>query len=393
MGQFFLTCDSLFFTFESFPYEPRGDGQPFPSPDKEIWKGGGGAAAVPIPMKAMVLRQKNEPFVLENRPDPQAGPGEAVARVFACGSGLTIHHTRVGRTVTNYPIIIGHEVVGEIVEIGPGVQTLKVGDIVTLHGYLSCGHCRWCRINREPLCDNLAGFVGRQMDGGYAEFIKLPARNFILIPPGLDYKNHPAEVAVISDAIVTPYKLVRRARIAPLETVAVFGAGGGVGIHMVMLARWAHARVIAVDVSAEKLRKCREVGAEAVVDASKEKVVEALRELTGGVGVDVAIDFVSQVSTLQAGMESLGKGGRLVTLGGYSPQPFPVSASWLLAGEREIMGSRAFTKQEVIEALELCAHGQVWPVVTEIYRLEEAEKVHERLEAGSITGRAAIVMS
>ena len=343
-------------------------------------------------MKAMVLRKKNEPFVLEERPDPKAGPGEAVARVIACGSGLTIHHARAGRVAINYPIIIGHEVLGEIVETGLGVQGFKSGDIVTLHCYLSCGHCRWCRVNREPLCDNLLGFVGRHVDGGYAEFIKLPARNFIHVPEGIDYKNHPAEVAVICDAIATPYKVIRRARIAPLETVAVFGAGGGLGIHMVMMARWAHARVIAVDVSAEKLGKCREAGAEAVVDASKENVVEALRDLSGGIGVDVAVDFVSSVSTLEAAAESLGKGGRLVTLGGYSPQPFRASASRLLNGELEIMGSRAFTKQEIIESLDLCARGQVWPLVTETYRLEEAEKVHVRLEAGSITGRAAIVM-
>lgn len=340
----------------------------------------------------MVLRQKNEPFVLEERPDLKAGAGEAVARVIACGSGLTIHHARAARVAINYPIIIGHEVLGEIVETGPNVQGFKAGDIVTLHAYISCGHCRWCRVNREPLCDNLAGFVGRNVDGGYAEFIKLPARNFVHVPDGIDYKKHPAEAAVICDAIVTPYKVVRRARIAPMETVAVFGAGGGVGIHMVMLACWAHARVIAVDISAQKLPTCRKVGAEAVVDASKENVVEALRELTGGVGVDVAIDFVSQVSTLEAAAESLGKGGRLVTLGGYSPQPFRASAARLLNGELEIMGSRAFTKQEIIESLELCARGQIWPLVTETYRLEEAEKVHARLEAGSITGRAAIVM-
>ena len=343
-------------------------------------------------MKAMVLRRQNEPFTLEERPDPETGPGEAVARVIACGSGLTIHHVRAGRVEVNYPIIIGHEVLGEIVETGIGVQNFKAGEIVTLHCYLSCGRCRWCRVNREALCDNLAGFVGRQVDGGYAEFIKLPARNFIHIPDGIDYKNHPAEAAVICDAVATPYKVIRRARIAPLETVAVFGAGGGLGIHMVMMARWAHARVIAVDISAEKLRTCREQGAEATVDALKENVVEALRELTAGAGVDVAIDFVSSVSTLEAAAESLGKGGRLVTLGGYSPRPFRASASRLLNGEIEIMGSRAFTKQEIVESLELCARGQVWPLVTETYRLEEAEKVHARLETGSITGRAAIVM-
>jgi propanol-preferring alcohol dehydrogenase len=343
-------------------------------------------------MKAMVLKAKNEPFVLEERPDPKAGPGEAVARVIACGAGLTIHHTRMGRTTTNYPIIIGHEILGEIVEVGHGVHDLKMGQVVTPHCYLSCGHCRWCRTDRESLCDNLAGFLGRQLDGGYAEYVKLPARNWVPVPEALDYRAHPAEAAVICDAVATPYKVLRRARIAPLETVAVFGAGGGLGVHMVMMARWAHARVIAVDLSAQKLETCRRIGAEAVVDASKENVVEALMDLTGGAGIDVAIDFVSQVATLEAGAAALGKGGRLVTLGGFSPRPFAVSASRLLLGELEIMGSRAFTKQEIADSLEICARGEIRPLVTETYPLEQAEKLHDRLEAGLITGRAAIVM-
>jgi D-arabinose 1-dehydrogenase-like Zn-dependent alcohol dehydrogenase len=343
-------------------------------------------------MKAMVLKAKNEPFVLEERPEPKAGPGEAVARVIACGSGLTIHHTRMGRTKVNYPIVIGHEILGEIVEIGHGVQGLKIGQIVTPHCYLSCGHCRWCRTNRESLCENLAGFVGRQRDGGYAEYVSLPARNWVPVPEALDYKAHPAEAAVICDAVATPYKVIRRARIAPLETVAVFGAGGGLGVHMVMMARWTHARVIAVDLSEEKLKVCREIGADAVVDASKENVVEALAALTDGAGIDVAVDFVSQPATLEAGVAALGRGGRLVTLGGFSPVPFAVSAQKLLLGELEILGSRAFTRQEIVDALAICARGEIRPLVTETYRIEEAEKVHERLEAGRITGRAAIVM-
>ncbi len=343
-------------------------------------------------MKAMVLQEKNAPFVMEERPDPVPGPGEAVARVFACGSGLTIHHARAGRAQVNYPVIIGHEVLGEITAVGEGVARLSEGDPVTMHCYLTCGHCHWCRTDREALCDNLAGFVGRHMDGGYAEYIKLPARNFIPIPESLDYKAHPAEVAVICDAIVTPYKVVRRARIQPLETVAVFGAGGGVGIHMVMLARWAHARVVAIDILPEKLEKCREFGAEAAIDASRENVAEALAEFTGGRGLDVAIDFVSAPSTLEAGTKALGRGGRLVTLGGNTPEPFRVSAGEMLAKELELLGSRSFTKQEIMDSLELVGRGDVWPHVTEIYKLEEAEKVHYRLEAGLITGRAAIVM-
>ena len=341
-------------------------------------------------MKAMVLHAPDTPFVLEERPDPVAGEGEIVARVLACGSGLTIHHAVRGRTDATFPRVIGHEILDEIAEIGSDVAGFSVGDRVITHAYITCGYCKWCKADREPLCDNLAGFVGRHVDGGYAEFVKLPARTFIKVPESLDHKKHPAEIAVICDAIVTPYKVLKRARITPLDTVAVIGAGGGVGIHMVMLAKWAHARAIAVDISADKLAACREVGADATVDASHENVAAALKDATGG-GVDVVVDFVSSKATLEAGVQALGKGGRLVTLGGNA-MPFEVSAANLLVNEIDVLGSKSFTAGEIGEALEICARGEVWPLVTETYSLEEANTVHERLEAEAITGRAAIVM-
>ncbi|MCZ6763856.1 MAG: alcohol dehydrogenase catalytic domain-containing protein, partial [Alphaproteobacteria bacterium] len=108
-------------------------------------------------MKAMVLKAANTPFVLEDVPDPTPGPGEAVARVLACGSGLTIQHVKAGRMKVEFPRIIGHEITAEIVEIGSHVTNLAVGDAVTSYYYLTCGYCRWCRSNRETLCENLAG--------------------------------------------------------------------------------------------------------------------------------------------------------------------------------------------------------------------------------------------
>jgi len=342
-------------------------------------------------MKAMVLKGPKTPFELTDVPDPVAGPGEAVARVIACGSGLTIQHIKAGRIAARFPAIIGHEITGEIVAVGAGVTGLAPGAGVTAYYYLNCGHCRWCLANFEPLCENSAGNIGRNCDGGYAEYIKLPAHNFITLPQGLDYKKHPAEIGVITDALATPYKVLRRARVKAGDTVAVFGAGGGVGIHQVMMAKWARARVIAVDVARDKFDACRKAGADEVVDASAGNVVEALLDLTRGQGVDVAIDYVSTTSTLEAGASALGRHGRLVTLGGAG-QSFQVSAKEMLFKEQDLLGSRYVTRSEILETLDLVARGEVWPLVTDIRPLAEAEAVHERVERGEVTGRAALLI-
>jgi len=343
-------------------------------------------------MKAMVLTGPNRPFELTEVPDPVAGPGEAVARVITCGSGLTIQHVKAGRRAARFPRIIGHEITAEIVSPGAGVTSLKVGDAVTAYFYLSCGHCRWCLANLEPLCPTCAGNVGIECDGGYAEYIKLPAHIFLKLPDGLDYKAHPAEIGVVTDALATPYKVLRRARVRPGETVAVFGAGGGLGIHQVMMAKWARARVIAVDRATAKLAACRKAGADEIVDASAGDVAQALLDLTRGAGIDVAIDYVSSTSTLEAGAKALGRRGRLVTLGGAG-QSFTASARDMLTKELELLGSRYVTRAEVIETLDLVARGEVWPLVTDIRPLAEAEAVHERVERGEVTGRAALVVA
>ena len=269
------------------------------------------------------------------------------------------------------------------------MRGLKVGDPVTTYFYLNCGHCRWCLTNLEPLCENSGGQIGLECDGAYAEYVKLPAQNFIKLPDGLDYKKHPAEIGVVTDALATPYKVLRRARVKAGETVAVIGAGGGLGIHQLMMAKWARARVIAVDTKPEKFDACRKAGADEVVDASAGRVVEQLLDLTGGQGVDVVVDYVSATATLEAGAKALARRGRLVTLGG-SGQPFQASSADMLNKEQDLLGSRYVTRSEVLESLDLVARGEVFPLVSVVRPLEEAEAVHELVERGEVIGRAAL---
>ncbi|HYC47518.1 MAG TPA: zinc-binding dehydrogenase [Burkholderiales bacterium] len=343
-------------------------------------------------MKAMVLKAAGSPLVLENVADPVPGPGEAVAKVLACGAGLTIHHARAGRIKVDYPRILGHEITGEIVATGSGVVGLRPGDGVTAYFYLTCGECRWCRVNRETLCENFGGYVGREIDGGYAEYIKLPARSFMKFPEGLDWRGKPAEAAVICDAIATPLKVTRRARVSPTDTVAVFGAGGGLGLHMLQVARWAHAcKVIGVDVMASKFEACVKAGADATIDATDGRVAEQLLEATGGRGVDVCIDFVCSRDTIETGFAALGKGGRLVMLGGHGA-PFSARPGEMLRKEIELLGSRYATRQEVNESLELVARGELSAWVMEKVPLAQAESVHQKLDRSAITGRAVLMM-
>jgi propanol-preferring alcohol dehydrogenase len=342
-------------------------------------------------MKALVLRGPGTAFELTTVPDPVAGPGEAVARVLACGSGLTIQHIKAGRIAAEFPRIIGHEITGEIVELGAGVSGLAVGDAVTAYYYLYCGYCRYCLANLEPLCRNSGGNVGKNCDGGYAEYIKLPARVFIKLPEVLDYRKHAAEIGVVTDALATPYKVLRRAQVKPGETVAVFGAGGGLGIHQVMMAKWARARVIAIDARGDKLAACRDAGADEAIDTSAGDVGAALMDMTHGAGVDIAIDYVSTTATLEAAARALAPRGRLVTLGGAG-QAFRVSALDLLLKEQALLGSRYVSRIEVLETLELVARREVWPIVTDLRPMADAEALHARVEAGEVTGRAALTI-
>ena len=246
-----------------------------------------------------------------------------------------------------------------------------------------------CLSQLEPLCVNGRGNVGIECDGGYADYIKLPAHVFIKLPEALDYKAHPAETGVITDALATPLKVLRRADVKAGETVAVIGAGGGLGIHQVMMAKWAHARVIAVDTAAGEIRRLPQGR------RRRGRRCQPRRRGGGAQGIDpwsrrgcgggLRFDHGDAGSRRQA----LGPRGRLVILGGAA-QPFQAPALPMLTKEQSILGSRYVSRAEIMQALDLAARREVWPLVTVLRPLEEAEAVHELVERGAVTGRAAL---
>jgi propanol-preferring alcohol dehydrogenase len=347
-------------------------------------------------MRAMVLPAFGEPLKPATVPVPKIGPGEVLLRVRAAGVGLTvvIMTANPGR-VTSFPRIPGHEVAGEVVDVAAEVTHVKVGQRVTCHFYLTCGACRFCRSGRETLCTAFRGYVGQASDGGYAEYMAIPAANVTPIPDGVS----DLDAAVASDAIATPYHACREeARVGPGDTVLIVGAGGGVGIHGVQMAKLCGGWVVAADITDDKLQAAKECGADALVDARRGELAAQVRAATDGRGVDAAIDFVASRETLEGSVAALARAGRLVIIGSR-PRPvfgvdpsFTVDPGRMLYDMLEIHGSRYVTLTEIQQTLELLRQRRLRAVVGRTFPLEGAEEAHALLRRNALVGRAALVL-
>lgn len=347
-------------------------------------------------MRAMLLHELGGPVTFKEVEEPRVGPCDAKIRVRATGVGLTVIIMKATPgLVTRYPRILGHEVAGEVVEVGSEVRNVKVGDRVVCHFYLTCKVCRFCRSGRETLCENWAGYVGMACDGGYAEYMSVPALNLCHLPEEIPF----VEASIISDAVATPLHACKvEAKVGPGDDVLVVGAGGGVGIHAVQMAKLCGGRVLAADLSEEKLEKVKELGADEVIHTRQRDLTREVLRLTDGKGVDAILDFVASSETLEAGFQALGRAGRLVVLGFRPPHVFKVEPTFrvdplaVLNKGLEIHGSRYISLAELIESVKIVKEGKIKPVVTQTFPLEEAERVHQLVLANKITGRAALVI-
>jgi alcohol dehydrogenase, propanol-preferring len=339
-------------------------------------------------MRALVLEQFDGPFIAKDVPTPVIAPHEALVRVThvgVCGTDVKIRGNRMGIGVI--PLIMGHEIAGLVAEVGSAVRGFAPGHRVVVNFYVTCGRCTFCRTGRDTLCAEVRQH-GFSLDGGFAEYVVTPGVNLCKVPD-----NVPLEQAcILGDAVATSYHAItRRAQVRPGTTLAIVGVGG-VGLHALQIARLAGAFVIAVDVSEARLDLARKLGADAVVDARSGPFHEAVRRLTDGQGVDVVIELVGSAATLPSSYQSVRRAGRLVFVG-YSPGvPLSAMPHELVRNELEIVGSRANTKQELQETMDLVAQGRITPIVDRVMPLADVEDAFDALRQGRPLGRNVLAI-
>ncbi len=262
-----------------------------------------------------VLLPGNKDVVLAERPTPEPGPGEVLVRTRAsaiCRSDMSIYYGNplVGAARSGSELVIpGHEPAGEVAAVGDGVTAVRPGDRVAVYLAFGCGYCEYCLSGERVLCPRRQ-IMGFDVDGGDAEYVLVRQEYCLPLPDGLSYEAG----AVMTDMIGTQFRAQQRLGVSGAHSVAIFGLGpmGGAGV---MVARARGARVIAVDVLEPRLRLAAELGADATVDSSREDSVARLLELTGGEGVDVAIDCSGNPAAQNAALDAARRRGAVAFVG------------------------------------------------------------------------------
>jgi alcohol dehydrogenase, propanol-preferring len=336
-------------------------------------------------MKAAVLHQFKKPLAIEEVTRPTAGPGEVLIEIEACGVCHSDLHVADGdwkqfAGIVKKPLILGHEIVGRVVEKGAAVQDLQVGDLVGVPWvHWTCGDCEFCRGGNENLCIKQA-ITGVTVDGGYAEFAKAPASHAMRIPPNLS----PKEVAPLFCAGVTVYRALKHAKILAGQRLAVFGVGG-LGHIAIQIGRSFGAEVTAIDISDEKLAQAKSLGTSHTLNAASS---DAVKELRGKGGIHVAIVTSAAKAAYDMAFYGLRPTGTLLVLGLPADDicfpPIVMSAK-----EVRIQATAVGTRDDLREVLALAAAGKVRCQVTS-RPLAQVNEVLEDLRHGRISGRVVL---
>ena len=339
----------------------------------------------------------NRKIEIRNFPDPTPGPGEVVLQMKAsgmCGSDLKFYRPAPGEAQKALglggnaePFIAGHEPCGVIAARGAGVSEREapIGQRVMDHHYAGCGVCGHCRVGWSQLCREGITVYGVTANGGHAEYLKVPVRTLVPLPDELSF----SEGAAVACGTGTAFGALRRMRIAGGQTLAVFGQGP-VGISATLIGAKMGARVIAVETSVERLELARQFGADETVNSTKHDPVAALKELTRGEGVDLALDCSGVAAARLAAVRSAKTWGTVCFVGEGGEVTLDVSRD-LLRRQLTLIGSWTFSAMGMGECARFIAdnHIPLDTIFTHRWKLDQVEEAYKVFDAQS-SGKGVI---
>jgi threonine dehydrogenase-like Zn-dependent dehydrogenase len=335
-------------------------------------------------MRGIVFLGERE-LEIQNFPDPTPGPGEAVLEIKAsgmCGSDLKFYRApKDGGTAAlglgtgnDGPVIAGHEPCGVIAALGPATETygLALGDRVMVHHYHGCGHCEHCDVGWSQLCQHGITVYGVTGHGGHADYIKVPASTLVGLPEALSFETG----AAISCGTGTAFGALRRMNLSGRDTIAIFGQGP-VGLSATQLATAMGARVIALDISAERRALANDFGAETVIDPAADDAPEALKQLTHGAGVDLALDCSGVASARLAAVQGTRVWGTVCFVGEGGDVTIDVSRD-MLRKQLTIVASWTFSRSGQADCARFVADRDVAvdALFTQRYGLDQAVEAY-----------------
>jgi propanol-preferring alcohol dehydrogenase len=338
-------------------------------------------------MKAAVLHGFKQPLVFEDVPRPQLGPGDVLIKVEACGVCHSDLHVAEGdwsqlSAIVKRPLILGHEIAGQVIEKGAEAGELQIGDRVGVPWiHWTCGECEFCREGNENLCSKQK-ITGVTVDGGYAEFVKAPASHAIKIPDGL----LSIDAAPLFCAGVTVLRALKKARLTPGQRLGVFGVGG-LGHLAVQIGLGLGAVVTAIDISDEKLALAKSLGASSVVNSAS---ASAVKELRGKGGLHVALVASAARAAYDTAFSCVRPTGTLLVVG-LPAENICFPPILMAATEIRVQASAVGTREDVREVLALAAAGKIRCRVG-TRPLSEANEALEQLRCGQVSGRLVLVI-
>lgn len=323
-----------------------------------------------------------KPMLVEEVAKPSPGPNEVLVKVAACGVCRTdLEYLKESPPPKAPPIILGHEPSGVVAEIGSEVEDIKPGQKVLLTFSLPCGSCQFCRSGQENLCPQIV-IVGASRDGAFAEYVVVPATAVYPLPEGLPLE----ESCIISDAVATSYHAINDiAGVRPGDTVAIFGASGGLGLICVQLASAIGATVIGVGRKRWKLEKAKELGAAEILSSDEvERVDQAIRRMSGG-GTDISVDVTGIPAMVENAFKSTRPGGKVVVVG-FSFDKIQLDINRLVWFELTVRGCRTYNPVDLPKILKLVESGVVdlGQTVSHRFKLEEINQAYQMLDRGEL---------